>query len=136
MSPYASELEDLRVFFAFEDLNKDGVAEAVVHVTGSAFCGTGGCTTLVYQWDSSASAYAEIDNSPTTRPPIYVSAREGCRWSMLWVQRSGGGRQTELHSPNPLEEVESCDKPVGKWNDAESKLLVPVSESRDEGVTL
>ncbi len=136
VSPHASDLEDVRVFSAFEDLNADGVDEAVVHVTGSAFCGTGGCTTLVYQWRPAAAAYAEIHKSPTTRPPIYASARQGCPWSMLWVRRSGGGRRSELRSPQTLAGVDPCNAPVGPWSDAEGKLLIPVFASRQEGARL
>jgi len=125
-----AELEDLRAFFAFEDLNGDGVHEAVVHVTGSAYCGTGGCTTMIYQWAPEAAGYTKIDHIPTTRPPIYASRRGDCQWSMLWVQRSGGGGPTELHSPNPLSDIDSCDAPVGTWSEAGSKLLIPEYESR------
>jgi len=135
LSPLASDLEDVHVFSAFADLNADGVDEAVVHVTGSAFSGTGGCTTLVYQ-RRPAAAYVEIHKSPTTRPPIYASARQGCPWSMLWVRRSGGGRRSELRCPQTLAGVDPCNAPVGPWSDAEGKLLIPVFASRQEGARL
>ena len=130
MANEAPDLGEPRAFYAFQDLNDDGVHEAVVHMTGSAYCGTGGCTTMVYQWDSKAARYTKVDHSPTTRPPIYASRRKGCQWSMLWVQRSGGGGPTGRHSPNPLSDVDSCDAPTGTWSEAESKLLIPEYESR------
>ena len=128
--------EDLRVFLAFQDLNGDGAHEAVAHLTGAAFCGTGGCTTLVFQWDPSAAGYTKTHHIPTTRPPIHASRHEGCPWSMLWVQRSGGGRRAELHVPHPLSDVDSCNGPIGSWNEARSELLIPVYDSRTEGVAL
>ena len=130
MANEVPDLEQTRAFYAFQDLNDDGVHEAVVHMTGSAYCGTGGCTTMVYQWDSKAGRYAKVDHSPTTRPPIYASRRKGCQWSILWVQRSGGGGPPDRHSPNPLSDVDSCDAPTGTWSEAESKLLIPEYESR------
>jgi len=136
MATEPSDLEGIRVFFAFEDLNNDGVHEAVVHVTSPDYCGTGGCTTMVYQWDSKAAGYAKVNHTPTTRPPIYSSEREGCQWSMLWVQRSGGGRTADLHSPTPLSDVDSCDTPIGPWNEAGSKLLIPAYNSLAEGTAL
>lgn len=128
--------EGLRVFFAFHDLNGDGDHEAVVHLRGPAFCGTGGCTTMVYQWDPSATGYTKTHHIPTTRPPIYASRHEGCPWSTLWVQRSGGGRRAELHAPNPLSDVDSCDAPAGVWSEAKSQLLIPPYDSRSEGTAL
>ncbi len=136
MAGLAHEREDVRAFIAYADLNTDGVDEAVVHLTGQPFCGSGGCTTLVYQWDAKTAGYLKIHHSPTTRPPIYASKRVGCPWSTLWVQRSGGGRPTALHTPSPLSEVDSCDAPVGTWSEAESKLLIPVYDSQTEGTTL
>ena len=130
------ENEDLRAFFAFHDLNGDGAQEAVVHLTGPGVCGTGGCTTLVFQWDPSAAGYTKTHHIPTTRPPIHASRHEGCPWSMLWVQRSGGGRRAELHVPHPLSDVDSCNGPIGSWNEAQSELLIPVYDSRTEGVAL
>jgi hypothetical protein len=55
---------------------------------------------------------------------------------MLWVQRSGGGRRSELHVPNPLSDVDSCKAPIGTWSEAQSELLIPVYDSRTEGVAL
>ena len=136
MTGLVHEREDVRAFIAYADLNTDGVDEAVVHLTGQPFCGTGGCTTLVYQWDAKTAGYLKIHHSPTTRPPIYASERAGCPWSVLWVQRSGGGSAAALHSPSPLSEVDSCDAPVGSWSEAESKLLIPVYNSQTEGTLL
>jgi hypothetical protein len=35
--------------------------------------------------------------------------------------------------PNLLTAGETCDAPVVQWNEAGSKLLIPLYESRDEG---
>ena len=135
VSPGQGE-EDLRVFFAFRDLNGDGAQEAVVHLVRSGFCGTGGCTTLVFQWDPSATGYTKTHHIPTTRPPIYASAHKGCPWSMLWVQQSGGGRRAELHVPHPLSDVDSCNGPIGRWSEVKSDLLIPTYDSPSEGTAL
>jgi hypothetical protein len=55
---------------AFVDLNGDGTPEAIVYVTGSARCGSGGCTTLVLA--RGGSSYRVVSQIPITRPPIRV----------------------------------------------------------------
>ena len=42
------EIDEATTFsYAFVDLNADGKDEAIVHVTGRTWCGTGGCLTYV-----------------------------------------------------------------------------------------
>ena len=128
-----SALATLRVLFDFDDLNTDGTDEAIVHVISQDFCGSGGCTTLIYQWDPSASTYSKIHHIPTTRPPIYSSQREGCRWSVLWVQRSGGGQVSDGPSPVLLSEAASCQVPA-QWEESKSTLLIPKITAETDGV--
>jgi hypothetical protein len=37
---------------------------------------------------------------------------------------------------DPLSDVDSCDAPVGTWNESESKLLLPVYDTPAEGIPL
>jgi putative lipoprotein len=76
---------------AFVDLNGDGIPEAIVYFTGGAWCGSGGCTTLVLT--RSGSSYRVISKIPITRPPIRVlkTVSNGWRGLSVWVQ--GGGIQ-------------------------------------------
>ena len=76
---------------AFVDLNGDGTPEAIVYVTGGAWCGSGGCTTLVLT--RTGSSYRVISKIPITRPPIRVlkTVSNGWRDISVWVQ--GGGIQ-------------------------------------------
>ena len=48
---FDNSLKD-RFVAAFVDLNGDGRPEAVVRLTSSHWCGSGGCTTLVLERDS------------------------------------------------------------------------------------
>ena len=128
-----SALAELRVLFRFQDLNANGTEEAVVHVLSPDFCGSGGCTTLIYQWEQNTSGYTKTHHIPTTRPPIYSSKHEGCEWSVLWVQRSGGGRVSDGPSQVLLSEAASCQASP-PWEESKSTLLIPEITAETEGV--
>ncbi len=76
---------------AFVDLNGDDTQEVILYVTGEAWCGTGGCLTLILaRMDST---YRVVTRLTVTRPPIRVltGASNGWRNISVWVQ--GGGIQ-------------------------------------------
>ena len=109
---------------AFADLNQDGQEEAIAYLMPPSFCGTGGCTTVVFQWDGLTRTYVQIAHEPTTRLPIHVSERKGCAWSMLWVHRSGGGRPAKNHSPLVLRKGIPCDAAIPSWSDSGARVLI------------
>ncbi len=74
---------------AFVDLNGDGVKEVIVHVTGRAWCGSGGCNTYVLA--PKGSSYAVVTRMTVTRPPIRVLTTRSHGWLDLAVFVAGGG---------------------------------------------
>lgn len=76
---------------AFIDLNGDGAQEVIVYITGRAWCGSGGCTTLVLA--PAKSGYRVISRIPITRPPIRILPRIANGWHSLGVWVEGGGVQ-------------------------------------------
>jgi hypothetical protein len=81
----AADDETTLYSYAFVDLNGDGKDEAIVHLTGSWWCGTGGCTTLILA--AQGSSYKVVTRITITRPPIRVlkDASNGWRSIAVWV---------------------------------------------------
>jgi hypothetical protein len=77
------------VLSEFIDLNGDGDQDAIVVLTGSYWCGTGGCTMLVFQGGSGG--FELVSRSSLIRPPITVSDTQTNGWRDLIVTVSGGG---------------------------------------------
>jgi len=75
----------------FADLNGDGRLEAVVYLTSSGWCGSGGCTTLVLVRD--ADSWRLLTKITVTRPPIRVLSKKSKGWRNLGVWVQGGGVQ-------------------------------------------
>ena len=91
--------DDARYLDASIDLNDDGQPELVVHVLGTASCGSGGCQTLIYT--PSGNGYRLVSSINVTTPPIKASATRTAGWRNLIVHVSGGGakpRDVELLS--------------------------------------
>jgi hypothetical protein len=74
---------------ALQDLSHNGSPEAVVLLTGSAWCGSGGCTLLVLQLRSHM--WHLISKTSIVRPPIRVLPERKHGWSSLSVAVAGGG---------------------------------------------
>src|SRR5439155_16099022 len=85
-----------RFAVAFADLNGDGKAEAIVHLTSNDWCGSGGCTTLVLVRDGDS--WKILTKITITRPPIRAlkTTSNGWRSIAVWVQ--GGGIQPGYES--------------------------------------
>ena len=76
---------------AFAELIGAKVPEVVVYVSGSAWCGSGGCSTLILRKESDS--FKVITPTTVTRSPISVlqSTTNGWHVVSVWVQ--GGGIQ-------------------------------------------
>jgi hypothetical protein len=80
-----------RYLAAFFDLNGDGIKEAIVHITGRDWCGTGGCHTLILARDGSS--WRVVTDITITRPPIRVLSHTSNGWRSISVWVQGGGIQ-------------------------------------------
>lgn len=78
-----------RYISAFRDLNSDGTPEAIVHLMGSKWCGSGGCNTLILARDHNS--WKIITKMTITRPPIYVLPNKSKGWRSIGVWIGGGG---------------------------------------------
>jgi len=74
---------------AFVDLNGDGIKDALLLLQGTAWCGTGGCTLLVFQ--GARDGFTFISSSSLIRGSLLVSTATTNGWRDLVVDVSGGG---------------------------------------------
>jgi hypothetical protein len=71
------------------DLNDDGYDDALVLLTGPMWCGTGGCTLLIFQGLKDSARF--VSDSSLVRGPITVSSSRTKGWRDLIIEVSGGG---------------------------------------------
>jgi hypothetical protein len=75
--------------YALVDLNDDGVRDAVVLVDDRRYCGSGGCTLLVFRGNRHGS-FRRLSMSTITREPIAVLGDTRHGWHTLTVTVAGG----------------------------------------------
>jgi hypothetical protein len=78
-----------RYVYARVDLNADGKDEVLVYTLGSVFCGTGGCSLLLFT--PAPGGYALVNDFPITQNPVVVSDHQTAGWSDLFRHEAGGG---------------------------------------------
>lgn len=74
---------------AFADLDGDGRDEALVYLSSSYFCGSGGCDLYVYAF--SAEGWREVAEISVGRPPIRLLETNSRGWTDLGIFVAGGG---------------------------------------------
>jgi hypothetical protein len=75
--------------YALADLNGDGNVDAVVLLKGSAWCGSGGCTLLIFK--GKQDGFEFISKSTITSEPIRISPEKSHGWRTLIVYTGGVG---------------------------------------------
>lgn len=86
-------LPTARYLASRRDLNGDGSEEVIVYLMGPFFCGTGGCSLLVFT--RGENGYTEIANAGTARPPVSLAKGGMNGYADIWYEQSGGGGPTE-----------------------------------------
>jgi putative lipoprotein len=71
------------------DLNDNGYDDALVLLTGPMWCGTGGCTLLIFEGLKDSARF--VSDSSLVRGPITVSTSRTKGWRDLVIKVSGGG---------------------------------------------
>jgi hypothetical protein len=71
------------------DLNQDAHTDAIVLLRSANWCGSGGCTMLIFK--GTASGYSLVSRSTITAPPIRVLPTSQFGWSDLVVHSNGTG---------------------------------------------
>ena len=77
----------------FIDLNGDRIDDALVYLTGPEWCGTGGCTMLVFKGTPNGFTFVSDVALVTTR--VLVSENRTNGWRDLVLISSGGGYPTK-----------------------------------------
>lgn len=79
----------VRYALATTDLDGDGADEAIVHLVGPYFCGSGGCNTLVLA--PAGPMWRTVAEISVSRTPITVMDTSSEGWKDLTVAVGGGG---------------------------------------------
>ena len=86
---YTKESALPRFQYALVDLNEDGLLDAVVLLTDRSWCGSGGCTMLIFK--GSSRGFVLVSRAAISNAPIRVSADVRHGWHTLLVSVKGGG---------------------------------------------
>lgn len=89
-SVYAYTKDQTAYQVAFDDLNKDGHADAIVLLSGMNWCGSGGCTLLIFQGGADHQ-FKFVSKSTVVDTPIYstVSMHKGWKQLSVYVRKHG-----------------------------------------------
>lgn len=74
---------------AMADLDGDGIADAVVLLTGPTWCGSGGCTLAVFH--GTKGGFTLVSRSTLSREPVRVSPLVSHGWKTIVVDTRGSG---------------------------------------------
>lgn len=88
---YEFTKEDVNFEAAFADLNNDGINDGIVLLEGANWCGSGGCTLLVFEGLENGE-YKLASKSTVASAPVYVLEATSQGWSDLSVYSSGKGQ--------------------------------------------
>jgi putative lipoprotein len=80
---------DARYVAALADLNGDRRPEVVVYLSGSYYCGSGGCH--MYVFTPSGRSWRQVARTTVTRTPIRLLNSRSRGWRDLSVAVAGGG---------------------------------------------
>ena len=116
VQPLNAAGEDVQIRTEWADLTGDGVADALVYLDSPSWCGSGGCTVLVFEAITDAEAAAELG---AFRPaaeislmngPVTVAETTSEGWADLVVTQEDGARVAlrfdgETYPTSPAEGV-------------------------------
>lgn len=88
---YEYTKEEVGFEVAFADLNNDGIDDSIVLLEGANWCGSDGCTLLVFEGLENGE-YQLASKSTVASAPIYVLEATSHGWSDLSVYTSGKGQ--------------------------------------------
>lgn len=137
---YPSSASGNNYTYAKVDLNGDASPEVIVHLMGSYFCGTGGCSTLIFQ--QLRGQYQLIGRIPTSHPPIIVSGNTSNGWNDLIVytrdavpmlvkfEDKGYGQKVDLAPSADLSGTYLFAKEYRKYQGAEFRLTPPPRKAK------
>jgi hypothetical protein len=86
----------IRYLYNTIDLNDDGRDEVIAYLLGSSVCGTGGCTTMIFQ-PTGLGVYRLVSRLTIVNNPVVVSDGKTNGWRDLVLHVAGGGAQSGYH---------------------------------------
>jgi len=84
---FENELPNYEV--AHYDLNTDGFDDAIVYLNDRAWCGSGGCTMLIFK--NSQSGFSFMSKIMITKKPIIIASTQTLGWFDIIVNTGGVG---------------------------------------------
>ena len=88
---YAYTQDETAYDVAFNDLNEDGFVDAVVMLKGMDWCGSGGCTLLVFEGQVN-SQFELLSKATVVDTPVYATYVKKKGWKSLLVSSRGHGQ--------------------------------------------
>jgi hypothetical protein len=81
---------EVRYYYNQVDLSGDGTPEALVYLTGSYTCGSGGCNLLILS-PQPQGGYSVVSQMSLVNAPVIVSGDRTSGWNDLVIPIKGGG---------------------------------------------
>ncbi len=124
----------IRYYYNKVDLNGDNKPDVIVHLVSSYFCGTGGCTTLIFQ--NLGQEYRLVSTIYVNHPPIIVANEKTFDWHNLIILASGNSRDSASGyyllqfngKTYPHDPKDGTELPLGKTITGE-KLMVDIESN-------
>ena len=97
VAPFDAPNEDIRMRTEWADLNGDGAKDALVSLESASWCGSGGCTLLIFEAITDAEEIAELGafrpaaEISLTHGPVVVAETSTDGWADLLVRNADGG---------------------------------------------
>jgi len=118
----------------FQDLNDDGISEAIVYLTGGKWCGSGGCTMLILSKDEIS--WKVITKVTVTRLPIRVLEKKSHEWHSIGVSVKGGRVQKGYEAELPFNGKSYPTNPTVPpalriTNNSAGEIVIPTGKTGD-----
>ena len=106
----------------YADLNGDGLEDAVVFLKGMQWCGSGGCTLMIFE--NLGDNYQLISKSSVTSTPISVAKTENNGWKDLVVWSRGKGLVVMKFDGDKYPYNPSLEPPASESQIIEARLVL------------
>jgi hypothetical protein len=106
----------------YADLNNDGLDDALVYLEGAQWCGSGGCTLMIFQ--RLGGSYKFISKSSITRTPISVAKTTSNGWKDFIVWSRGTGFVLMRYDGDKYPHNPSSQLPAGDTQVLGARLLI------------
>ena len=123
VAPLSASAEDVQLRTEWADVNGDGVADALVYVNANSWCGSGGCTVLVFETITGddveeLGAFRPAAEISLMNGPVEVAKTTHDGWADLIVEKADGQRialqfDGETYPQSPADGVAVADSEPG-----------------------